>query len=86
MPDVSPPPRFLTPLEGLRIGLSHTLVLTGNCLWEQGLGAYLLLSVFISLCADPTSQALLSWEDCYPTSSEAEEETGKTLLAAGGGR
>lgn len=56
-------PRFLAPLEGLWVGLCHTLILTGGCLWDQGLGAYLLLSVFISpLSVDPTTQAPLSWE------------------------
>jgi len=69
-------PRFLTPLEGLWIGLCHTLVLTGDCLWDQGWGAYLLLSVFISpLWADPTTQAPLPWEG--PVTPSAPRQKGK---------
>lgn len=41
-------PRLLTPLEGLWIELCHTVVLTGDCLWAQVLGAYLLLYLHLT--------------------------------------
>uniref|UniRef100_A0A2K6PM65 Uncharacterized protein n=1 Tax=Rhinopithecus roxellana TaxID=61622 RepID=A0A2K6PM65_RHIRO len=57
------PPRFLMPSEGLRSGVCHAFLLTNNCHWDQGLGAYIFLRVFISLtCVDLITLTLPSWK------------------------
>uniref|UniRef100_A0A2K5Z9L7 Uncharacterized protein n=1 Tax=Mandrillus leucophaeus TaxID=9568 RepID=A0A2K5Z9L7_MANLE len=56
-------PGFLMPSEGLRSGVCHTFLLTSNCHWDQGLGAYIFLRVFISLtCVDLITLTLPSWK------------------------
>uniref|UniRef100_A0A2I3GSE3 Uncharacterized protein n=1 Tax=Nomascus leucogenys TaxID=61853 RepID=A0A2I3GSE3_NOMLE len=56
-------PRFLMPSEGLRSGVCHTFLLTSNCHWGRGLGAYIFPRVFISLTyVDLITLTLPSWK------------------------
>lgn len=80
-----PTHRLLTPLERIQIGPCHThILLTGNCLWNRGLGAYLLLSIFISpLCWPCNAGFTFLRRPCSSTDRfQGRRENGKTFPAA----
>lgn len=84
-PPPTPHPRFLTPLERIQIGSCRThILLTGNCLWNRGLGAYLLLSIFISpLCLPCNAGFTFLRRPCSSTDRvQGGRENGKTFPAA----